>query len=235
MLDSTACQYLRSFALASLVLVAGALPAGCTIHVGDHDDSGWQDEDGEWKSCEEEYDCCLLDAAGEIDAIKACNVQLDACNGEGEDDGDDGEATTGAGAGEGGEVDVCVSLHQTCLAGADSLADNLACEALFEHCAHPGECAESCHEGCPEDQLAVCLGDYGGCVAAAAKDYEVEACGVVFHGCVDEVGAGACLPEDDAHTDACLEEHALCTACADDEAELTACKDVFDACLTPPM
>lgn len=228
--DFTAFNYLRSFALASLVLVAGALPAGCTVIVGDPDDSGQDDEEGEWKSCDEEYECCLLDAAGEIDATKACVEQLNACNDE-----DDDEATTGAGGDGGGSVDVCVSLHQSCLASADSLADNLACEALFEHCAHPGECTESCQEGCPEDQLAVCLGDYGGCVAAAAKDYEVEACGLVFHGCVDEVGADACLPEDDAHTGACLEEHALCTACADDEAELTACKDIFDACLTPPM
>lgn len=229
--DSTFLNYLPS-ALAPLAL---ALLGACTIVVGDHvghDHDGRDDEEDVWEQCYEQYDECLEDADGEMQAVTSCGDRLTACTA-------DDPVTTGDAADDPADdppaTELCVSLHQSCLAGADSLADTQACEALFDHCAHPGQCQESCSPGCPEAALAQCLGDYAGCVAAAAKDYEVDACNVVFDGCVAEHGADACLPADDARTDACLAEHALCTACADGDAELAACQDIFDACVSPPM
>lgn len=231
MQHSTSLNHLRTSLFSSLAL---ALVGGCTIVVGDVGHAHHGDERDAWEQCYEQYDACLDEADGDKEAVGACGEQLDACSHEHE--GDD-PTTGGADGGADGApaAEICVSLHQTCIAGAEELADTLACEALFEHCAHPGECAEPCAHECPEAQLERCLDDHAGCVAGAVKDYEVEACGVVFAGCVAELGAGACLPEDDAHTDACLAEHALCTACAEGEAELAACKDVFDTCVSPPM
>lgn len=236
MSDSTFLNYLPS----SLAPLALALFGACTINVGDHVGHGHHGRDDEdvWEQCYENYDECLEDADGEMQAVKACGEQLDACTAE--DAVTTGESENHEPADDDVDADppateICVSLHQSCLAGADSLADTQACEALFDHCAHPGQCQESCSPGCPEAALEQCLGDYAGCVAAAAKDYEVEACNLVFDGCVAELGADACLPADDAHTDACLAEHALCTACADGDAELAACQDIFDACVSPPM
>jgi hypothetical protein len=228
--DSTLLNHLPS----TLAPLALALFGACTINVGDnviqgHD--GRDDDEGVWEQCYEQYDECLEEADGEMQPVKLCGEQLDACTAEdavttGESDDADADAPA---------TEICASLHQSCVAEADSLADTQACEALFDHCAHPGECHESCSQDCPEAALGQCLGDYAGCVAAAAKDYEVDACNVVFDGCVAEHGADACLPPDDAHIDACLAEHALCTACADDDVELAACRDIFDACVSPPM
>ena len=261
MLDANASTHLRTSSLFSLALAAvSAVLAGCTIVVGDHHGHG---KDDPWEQCYEDYDDCLDEADGNMHAVKACGEQLDACSSDGTDAATTG-AGSGAGesagqgesagesAGQGesagesagdsdgsaGEVpaDVCVSLHQTCIAGAQDLADTLACEALFDHCAHPGECPEdSCPKACPEAGLAACLVDYTGCVAGATKDYQVDACNLVFGGCIAELGAPECLPADDAHRDACLAEHALCTACATSDAELAACKDIFDVCIAPPM
>lgn len=236
---------------ASLLAVTAALSAACTFVVED-------DEERAWQRCYDQYDLCL-DAADEDKAtVLGCGEQLEICasaneeaaasggdsqhSGDGPHDGDGdgagdgpGDAPDGSGGGEAPAPDVCVALHQTCLAGADDLADVLACESLFDHCADPGECAEPCAHACPQAALDACLADYAGCVGAADKDYEVEACDLVFDGCLAEAGGAECLPADDAHVDACLAEHALCTACAASEAELAACKDVFDACVSPPM
>lgn len=241
MFDSTSLNHLHLSSFSALAIAAlGGVLVGCTVIVGDNvgGHHGDDEQADPWEQCYEQYDDCLDDADGEKAAVEACGKQLDACSHEPGDDattGADGggEPTTGSAA-EVPAPEVCVALHQTCVAAADDVADTLACEALFDHCAHPGECPE-CEDGCPEDQLEICLDDYAGCVAAAVKDYEVEACGVLFDGCVAERGATACLSEDDAHTEACLAEHALCTACADSEAELAACKDIFDACTSPPM
>lgn len=250
MYDSTSLIHLRTSSLASLVISGfGALLVGCTIVVGDVGHDARDDQDA-WEQCYEQYDDCLDAADGDKDAVLACGDQLDACTHEPDGDatatagasaGADGGADTAADGGADGGNDgapsseICVSLHQTCIASAVDIADTLACEALFDHCAHPGECPD-CSNGCPEAQLEQCLDDYAGCVAGATKDYEVEACNVVFDGCVAELGADACLPADDAHTDECLAEHALCTACAETDAELAACKDIFDVCVAPaPM
>lgn len=243
MFDSPKFSSLRISALFALALAG----AGCTVIVHDDgDDDHHNDQADTWEQCYDDYEDCLDDADGAMGAVSACNEGLERCTGA--DDAhepttgsadDDAGASAGASAGHDdvGEpsAEVCVSLQQTCLADADSVAETLACEALFDHCAHPGQCQEPCEHACPEAGLASCLADYGGCVAGAVKDYEVEACGLVFHGCIADLGAPECLPEDDAQVETCLAEHALCTACADSEAELAACQDIFDICVQPPM
>ena len=232
MTDSNFFSYLRSSILFALALA----PLGCTIVVGDQVGGGDAGEDM-WEKCYDQYDECMNKADGEKVLVEACGEQLDACTSAGQDDptgGQVGGSASGGGDGAPPAEEICVSLHKACVAEADSAAETLACEQLFDHCAHPGMCEAPCDHGCPEAALDGCLGDYAGCVKGASKDYEVEACGVVFHGCVDELGP-ECLPADDAQTDACLAEHALCTACAADDAELAACEDVFDACMSPPM
>lgn len=229
--------------LASLVLAtASALTSGCTIIVGES--GGGHHDSSSWERCYEEYDDCLDDADGDKHAVEVCGAQLDVCDG-GQDG--DGGVTDGGGDGQGGDgqdgdgqddapaVEICVSLHKTCIAGADSIEDTLACEALFDHCAHPEPCPNGCAEVCPEDGLAACLTSYGACVAAASIDVQVDACNAGFDGCVDGLGAPACLPDDDPLVDACLTEHALCTACAGGDDELATCNDIFDACIQPPM
>lgn len=248
MLNSTFFT-LRTSTLASLVLATLGALAGCTIIVGDNVGAGHDEKDA-WEQCYEQYDDCLDEADGETVFVEACGKQLDDCTAAASDDPTGGPAGDGAGASAGDSAgasagdsagsevpadEVCVSLHKACIAGADSIADTLACEALFDHCAHPGVCPEPCDHGCPEAGLDACLAGYAGCVGGAVKDYEVDACNLVFHGCVDDLGAPECLPSDDAHTDACLAEHALCTACAEGDAELAVCKDIFDTCMNPPM
>lgn len=255
MLNSTVFVNLRASTLASLVLAALGALAGCTIVVGDNVGAGHDDA---WEQCYDQYDDCLDAADGQKVLVDACGKQLDGCTAAADGDPTGGPAgdsagasagdsagasagdTAGTSAGDtaGSEVpadEICVSLHKACIAGSDSIADTLACEALFDHCAHPGVCPEPCDKGCPEAGFDACLNDYAGCVAGSTKDYEVDACNVVFHGCVDDLGAPECLPADDAHTDECLAEHALCTACAEGDAELAACKDIFDTCISPPM
>lgn len=235
---------LRHSALFALAL----LGAGCTVIVDDDGDNHDGHNDA-GERCHDDYEECVDDADRDVDDIHACSEAYDRCNGAdaeqptsgAADDADDsaGQDEVGDSTGpddEGGQpaAEICVSLHQNCLADAQSVADTLACEALFDHCAHPEQC-ESCPHACPEAGLTSCLDDYGGCVLVAAKDYEVDACNLVFNGCVDELGAPECLPEDDAQVDGCLAEHALCTACAEGEDGLAVCKDLFDSCVNPPM
>lgn len=220
--------------LALALASAGALLSGCTIIVGDHDDH----DDAAWERCYDEYDECLDAADGDMDAVRACGDALEACSPEGgavaPQDPPNGGDTHGGDTSP-PAVEVCVALHKTCIAGADDLAETLACEALFDHCAHPDACQDACHEACPAAELDLCLGDYGACVDAANHDAEVDVCNATFAGCIDDAGAAACLPADDAALDVCLAEHALCTACAQGAEELAACKAVFDACVSPPM
>lgn len=216
-----------------MLALAGSL-AGCTVIVSDSDGHDSRPEDA-WDDCYAAYDDCLDEADGAKDAVLACGDRLVDCTEP------DGAETAGGGVDAGDSAgqdepaaEVCVALHQTCVAGADTAQATLACEALFEHCAHPGVCAtDPCPKACAG--LDACLADHGECVAAASKTYEVEACGVVFAGCVGDAGGDACLPADDARVDECLAEHALCTACADGDTELAACNDVFDVCAHAPM
>lgn len=234
--------------LFALALVAAApLVGGCTVIVTDNGGHGaTAGDDDLWDACYDDYDACLDDADGDKDAVLTCGDQLDRCIGDGGDgQGSGGGASAGDSSGSGGSgavddsgggdpaAEVCVALHQACIAEADTIEATLACEALFDHCAHPGVCeSDPCPKSC--DGLDLCLADYGGCVAAAEKDYEVEACNLIFDGCVADEGGDLCLPDDDAKVDACLAEHELCTACAANDAELAACVDVFEACVNPP-
>jgi hypothetical protein len=69
----------------------------------------------------------------------------------------------------------------------------------------------------------------------ATKDYEVEACQLIFDGCAGEIQDTECVPDyTPEELEDCLNEHDLCTACAGDDEQLVACQDVFDACINPP-
>lgn len=222
-----------------LLALLGAAPLGaCQIIVDDRDEDAWA-------ACYGLYEECLLDAKGDEDAVRFCGDALDACSPEGgvapheqpPHEPPPSPPPNSDGDGGGAEVpseEICVSLHKTCVAEADTLAEVLACEALFDHCSEPAECP-NCHDACPEAALDACLEEYGVCVGGASEEVQIEACDLLFGACVADAGADACLPEGDEALDACLAEHALCTACADGDAELAACKVVFDACVSPPM
>lgn len=218
-----------------LLALLGAAPlGGCQIIVDDHDEDAWAE-------CYDDYQECLEDAKGDEDAVRFCGDALDACSPEGgvaPHDPPPPPPPNGDGGGDGGDEvpseEICVSLHKACVAEADTLAEVLACEALFDHCSEPAECP-TCHDECPEAALDACLDEYGVCVGGATEEVQIEACDLLFGACVADAGADACLPEGDEALDACLDEHALCTACADGDAELAACKAVFDACVSPPM
>ncbi len=239
MFNSPSLPSLRISALFALALSG----AGCTIIVDDHgDDHGHDAQENAWERCYDGHEDCLDEADGAMDAVFSCNEELDRCTGANAEDPTTGGAVESTNTSadqddEGGQppAEICVLLHQACLTDAEDVAETLACEALFDHCAHPEQCQEQCPQACPEQGLAACLDDYGGCVGGAVKDYEVEACNFVFHGCIEELGAAMCLPEDDAHVESCLTEHVLCTACAEGEAELAACQSIFDICVNPPM
>jgi hypothetical protein len=237
---------------APLLLTPLFLTAGC------HWAFAWAGEahgEATIQACEDEYDQCMSEAQDGFDR-DWCQFERDWCfeecpefddgGGYGDDGGDDGYGDDGGGddggADDGGGTpdvppdddipQVCFDLHQSCIEQAQSLQDVEACEALFEHCADPGECDHDCpNAGCPQLELDACLDEYSACTYEADTQSEVDACGSVFDACTAAFDTSECLPEDDGRLDQCLEEHALCVKCGETPEHFEACKEVFDSCM----
>lgn len=243
---------------APLLLIPLAFATGChwaVAFAGEmHGESGVQ-------ICENDYDACMADAQDGFDR-DWCEFERDFClaecpEWEGDDGGygtdGDGGGPSGTGGGEGGDGDgdgggddggnqppeeeipeVCFDLHASCIDQAETLQDVEACEALFEHCADPGECEHDCpNSGCPQGELDECLDGYSACTDQADTQGELDACEASFDVCVEGFDSSQCLPEDDGRLEECLEEHALCVQCGVTPEHFEACKEVFDACMGP--
>lgn len=199
-------------------------------------------EDKEWCQIDVEscYEAC--EASWDDDELGEDDYGDDDADGEssssttsvGDDDGDgDTYGTTDEGEGEtttttGDDIpQVCFDLHANCIGEAETLEDVEACEALFEQCAHPGECP-SC--GCPEGTLDACLDTYAACTAAALSEADIDACAADFDACTAPF-ADECAVEDNPNLDVCLAQHELCVACAENDEQVAACKTVFDSCM----
>jgi hypothetical protein len=239
-------------ALAKLGLT-GAL-AGLLVSVAGCHWLLWAHEEDEFEFCDDAYDDCLEWAVTpqEVlwceDDVRSC---YDACEGSWDEDDDAGEGetgdpggqntTSGEGEGEGededgddgedgGDESVCIDLFGNCIDGAETLEDVEACEALYDHCIHPGECPLPECGGCPADELDACLDHYAECAALADTPEKVELCAASFDECTSEF-ADECSVDENPNLEPCLEQHDLCVACAEGELQVAACQDVFTSCM----
>jgi hypothetical protein len=240
----------RSLSILTLHGLGAVLATGCSI---------WHFE-GNVELCYDAHEECLEDAHS-ADDRRACDDDRDdcvaSCDGSGggswDDDGDgdgdtgdgdgdagdgdgdagDGDGETGDGeTGDGGEIpDVCLELHQNCIAQAETLLDVEACEALFDQCVEPPPCEDDECAPCPDPALEGCLDAYAGCIAAANTQADIDACEAGFDACAEGTNE-ECLPDYGPEVlEECLAQHALCVACADDDAHVAQCHEIFDACI----
>jgi hypothetical protein len=219
----------------SLIRLAltGSLTA-CLVALAGCNWALWLHEEDELAFCDDNYADCMAYAVSDadeqwcVDEVESC---YEACEAGWEDDANDDQADEADDQGDEGETDeipqACFDLHANCIAGAETLADVEACEALFEQCANPGECPMC---GCPEGELEACLADYSSCTEAASSEPEVDACAAEFDACTQPF-ADLCELGENPNLEACLAQHELCVACAEGDEQIAACKTVFDSCM----
>lgn len=208
-------------------VLLGLLSTACVVTIHD---GGW----GDPEACFDEYDDCMDDAENSSE-YAACDKTLDACleGGYGDEAEDDSPPRTDSGDTDSGDTDnpdpACFEIYATCIGEAETLQEVEACEALFDHCANPGECPDC---GCPQAELDACLDGYGHCLAYANSEAEADACATEFDTCAAQFDFSQCQPGyDEAVLHACLDQHGLCVACADTPEQLAACSSAFDSCL----
>jgi hypothetical protein len=197
---------------------------------------GWaiSAEDRSW--CEEDVKACYEACEGGWEEDEAGDDETgdpgggNTSNETAEGDGDEGDGDEGDGDEGDDEGGVCIDLFGNCIDDAETLSDVDACEALYDHCVHPGECPLPECGGCPAEELEACLDQFSECTALADTPEKVEVCGASFDECTAPF-AEECAVEAHPNLEPCLEQHELCVACAEDDLQVAACQDVFATCM----